>query len=84
MRALSLRARLTLWYSVALVVVLCFFGADLAWVQGRLGVRRIDRELTGEIATLATILRVMPRCGNRRSNRKTRLGPTSSINRGLR
>jgi heavy metal sensor kinase len=57
MRALSLRARLTLWYSVALVVVLCIFGADLAWVQGRLGVRRIDRELTGETATLATILR---------------------------
>jgi heavy metal sensor kinase len=57
MRALSLRARLTLWYSVALVVVLCFFGADLAWVQGRLGVRRIDRELTGETATLATVLR---------------------------
>ena len=57
MRALSLRARLTLWYSVALVVVLCFFGADLAWVQGRLGVRRIDRELTGEAATLATVLR---------------------------
>ena len=57
MRALSLRARLTLWYSLALVVVLCFFGADLAWVQGRLGVRRIDRDLTGETATLATILR---------------------------
>ena len=56
MNALSLRARLTLWYSVALVVVLCFFGADLAWVQGRLGVRRIDRELTRETATLATVL----------------------------
>ena len=56
MRALSLRARLTLWYSVALVVVLCLFGADLTWVQGRIGVRRIDRQLTGETATLATVL----------------------------
>ena len=57
MRTLSLRARLTLWYSVAIVLVLGFFGADLAWVQERLGVRRIDRELTGETATLATVLR---------------------------
>jgi hypothetical protein len=35
-------------------------------------------------ATLARILRVMPRCGNRRSNRNTRLGPTSNIKRGFR
>ena len=39
------------------VMVLCFFGADVAWIQGRLGVRRIDRELTRETATLATVLR---------------------------
>jgi len=57
MRALSLRARLTVWYSVALVVVLCLFGVDVAWVQGRLGVRRIDRQLTGETATLATLFK---------------------------
>ena len=43
MTTLSLRARLTLWYTLALVVVLGLFGADLLWVQSRIGVRRVDR-----------------------------------------
>ena len=57
MMALSLRARLTLWYTVALVVVLCLFCADVLWVQGRLGIRRVDRELDGLEATIANVLR---------------------------
>ena len=57
MRTLSLRARLTLWYTIALVIVLCLFGADILWMQGRLGVRRVDRELDGLTATFANIIR---------------------------
>jgi signal transduction histidine kinase len=57
MTTLSLRARLTLWYTFALVVVLCLFGADVLWVQGRIGVRRVDRELDGLTTTLANVIR---------------------------
>ena len=56
MRTLSLRARLTLWYTVALVVVLTLFGIDVLLVQQRLGIRRVDRELDNVHATLAHIL----------------------------
>ena len=56
MRTLSLRARLTLWYMVALVVVLALFGADVLVIQQRLGLRRADRELDSIHATLTTIL----------------------------
>ena len=54
---LSLRARLTLWYTIALVLVLCLFGADVLWQQGRLGIRRVDRDLDGLEATVANVLR---------------------------
>ena len=57
MTTLSLRLRLTLWYTVALVVVLCLGGADVLWIQARLGVRRVDRELETTIATLANVIR---------------------------
>jgi two-component system, OmpR family, sensor kinase len=57
MRSLSLRLRLTLWYTVVLVVVLCLGAADVLLVQRRLGVRRVDRELEGTIATLANVIR---------------------------
>jgi signal transduction histidine kinase len=57
MTPLSLRARLTLWYTLALVVVLCFFGADVLWVQNGIGVRRVDRELDGLTTTLANVIR---------------------------
>jgi len=57
MKSLSLRLRLTLWYTVALVVVLCLGGADVLLVQGRLGVRRVDRELEATIATVANVIR---------------------------
>ena len=37
---------------VALVVVLCLFAVNGLWVQGRIGVRRVDRELDGLETTL--------------------------------
>ena len=37
MTTLSLRARLTLWYTLALLVVLCLFGANVLWQQRRIG-----------------------------------------------
>lgn len=44
---LSLRGRLTLWYTLVLVVVLGVFGASVVWMEGRIALRRIDRELGG-------------------------------------
>jgi signal transduction histidine kinase len=57
MKNLSLRARLTLWYTIALVAVLLLFGIDVLVVQARLGIRRADRELESVHATLANVLR---------------------------
>ena len=57
MRMLSLRARLTLWYTFALLVVLCLFGANVLWQQRRIGIRRVDRELEALTATLANVVR---------------------------
>jgi len=55
--SLSLRARLTLWYSVALLLVLALFAAVVVWQQGRIGMRRVDRELDALAATLDNVLR---------------------------
>ena len=54
---LSLRARLTVWYSLVLVSVLAAFAAAVVWQQGRIGVRRLDRELSALAATLDNVLR---------------------------
>ena len=56
MSPLSLRARLTLWYLATLLVVLSVFGAEIVWQQGRIGLRRVDRELDDATATLANML----------------------------
>jgi heavy metal sensor kinase len=56
-KTLSLRARLTLWYTIALVLVLGLFGGDVLVEQKRLGIRRADQELDSVHATLATIFR---------------------------
>jgi signal transduction histidine kinase len=56
MRTLSLRARLTLWYAVALLVILGLFAADVLWIQARIGTRRVDRELDAMIATAANVV----------------------------
>jgi two-component system OmpR family sensor kinase len=56
MKTLSLRARLTLWYAVTLVIVLSVFAADVLIAQNRLGLRRADAELDQVHATLAGIV----------------------------
>ena len=53
---LSLRARLTLWYTFALLVVLSLFGASVLWQLQRIGIRRVDRELGGLATTIANIV----------------------------
>jgi two-component system, OmpR family, sensor kinase len=55
-RVLSLRARLTLWYTIVLVAVLCLSGGAVAWMEGRVGIRRVDRELADVEATAAKIV----------------------------
>ncbi len=57
MKTLSLRARLTLWYAITLVLVLGLFGADVLTEQKRLGIRRADQDLDSVHATLETIFR---------------------------
>jgi heavy metal sensor kinase len=57
MRMRSLRARLTLWYTLALLVVLCLFGADVLWQLNRIGMRRVDRDLEALTATLDNVVR---------------------------
>jgi two-component system, OmpR family, sensor kinase len=52
-----LRARLALTYAVALIAVLAIFAATVLWQQARIGLRRVDRELTALSATLANVLR---------------------------
>ena len=44
-------------YTSALLVVLGVFGAIVLWQQGRIGLRRVDRELAGLTGTLANVLR---------------------------
>jgi hypothetical protein len=56
MTTMSLRMRLTLWYTVALLVVLCLFGANVLWQQRRIGMRRVDRELEALTATLVNVV----------------------------
>jgi heavy metal sensor kinase len=56
-KTVSLRMRLTLWYTLALLVVLCLFGVNVLWQQNRLGVRRVDRELEALIGTLGNVVR---------------------------
>ena len=56
MTSLSLRARLTLWYTLALLVVLSLFGANVLWQLQRIGTRRVDRELEALTATLTNVM----------------------------
>ena len=56
MTTLSLRARLTLWYTLALLLVLILFGANVLWQQRRIGLRRVDRELDGLLTTLTNVV----------------------------
>ena len=54
---LSLRARLTVWYSLVLVSVLSAFAVTVVWQQSRIGMRRVDRELDALGATLDNVFR---------------------------
>jgi heavy metal sensor kinase len=54
---LSLRARLTLWYTIVLFVALAIFGADVMVVQQRLSVRHLDEQIGDIHATLMKVLR---------------------------
>lgn len=56
MTRLSLRTRLTVWYSIALFATLTIFAAVVIWQQGRIGLRRVDRELDESVGTLWNIL----------------------------
>jgi two-component system OmpR family sensor kinase len=53
---LSLRTRLTVWYSIALFATLIIFAAVVIWQQGRIGIRRVDRELEESVGTLWNVL----------------------------
>ena len=55
--ALSLRARLTVWYTIVLVVVLSLFAVDVLLVQQRRGLRRMDEQLDELHATLTNMVR---------------------------
>ena len=53
---LPLRARLTLWYTVVLVLVLSAFAIGVVWMQGRIGLRNVDRGLADADATAVKII----------------------------
>src|SRR5438093_4096124 len=53
---LTLRARLTWWYGLVLVVVLGVSGVAVFWMNGRLGVNRVDGQLADVEATVLKIL----------------------------
>ena len=57
MSPLSLRARLTIWYTLALLIVLCLGGGVVLWQQERIGLRRVDRGLNDLTTTTANLMR---------------------------
>ena len=56
MRRLSIRARLTLWYSVVLFLVLIVAGLAVVTVHRRLGQARVDEELAGASETVRGVI----------------------------
>jgi heavy metal sensor kinase len=54
--SLPLRVRLTLFYNLAMVVALAAFAADIWWIEGRVGLANVDRELDGLSSTVSTLL----------------------------
>jgi signal transduction histidine kinase len=51
------RARIVVWYSLVLLAVMSAFAMFIVWQQGRIGQRRVDRELDALSATLENVLR---------------------------
>jgi signal transduction histidine kinase len=45
------------WYSCALAVILLTFAVGVIWLQGRVGIRRVDRELNDLTTTVTSLLR---------------------------
>lgn len=56
MNGRSLRLRLTVWYSLALLVTMCLGGAVVLREQAGVGMRRVDRELDALAGTLTGVL----------------------------
>lgn len=54
---LSIRARLTLWYSIVVFAVLVVAGGGVLWLQARLGLARLDQELSAAGSTVAGVIR---------------------------
>ena len=54
---LSIRARLTLWYSSIVVAVLVTGGVVGSFVQSRLSLQRLDDDLARAMATLQGVMR---------------------------
>ncbi len=54
---LSIRSRLTLWYSLIVFISLIGAGLSVLWLQARLGLVRIDEELTAATVAAAGVLR---------------------------
>ena len=51
------RARIVAWYSLVLAIVLTAFAMVIVWQQGRVGARRVGRELDALSGTLENVLR---------------------------
>jgi len=51
------RARIVAWYSLVLAIVLTAFAGVIIWQQGRVGARRVSRELDALSGTLENVLR---------------------------
>jgi heavy metal sensor kinase len=54
--SLPLRARLTLWYTAVLIVVLAAFAIGVVWMEGRIGLRNVDRQIDDADATAVKII----------------------------
>ena len=53
---LSIGTRLTLWYGLVVFAVLIGAGASVVWLQGRLGLARVDQDLTAATVAVAGVL----------------------------
>jgi heavy metal sensor kinase len=53
---LSIRARLTVWYSLVVVAVLAAITVAIAMVHARLGTDRLDAELAVNVVTISSII----------------------------
>jgi two-component system OmpR family sensor kinase len=54
---LSIRTRLTLWHSLVVFAVLIAAGASVLWLEFRLGLRRVDEELSAAGVAVSGVLR---------------------------